>query len=103
MRAGKREHETEVPGFFSPDKLLATASQEPLLEAKTIGNYFDSFVKNIFAFLDNNAELIKLPKGDLCWTLPLRYGVRLTVYQEKVDKRNYCCDQCRIIGACVCD
>lgn len=82
------------------DELLASANQAPLLTEADIGNNVssESFIINIQRYLKECGNEIKLPGRSICWSIPLRNGIQLYVYEQALQKPTSVCDQCRIIG-----
>ena len=86
------------PAILTPKQVLETSGQEALLPDDAVDDMPHSFYDNIQIFLGSKAKAVELP-GDLnCWSLELRKGIQLYVYEELVTEANYVCDQCRIIG-----
>ena len=82
------------------DELLASANQEALLTEADVRNNVpsDSFLNSIEKFLDDHGNEIKLPGGNVCWSIPLRNGIQLYVYEQSLSENTSVCDKCRIIG-----
>lgn len=82
------------------DELLASANQEALLTEADLGNNVrsDSFLINIKKFLKDRGNEINLPGGNVCWSIALRNGIQLYVYEQSLNEDTSVCDQCRIIG-----
>ena len=82
------------------DELLASANQAALLTEADIGDNApsNSFFINVKKYLSDQGNEIKLPGGSICWSIPLRNGIQLYVYEQSLSEATSVCDQCRIIG-----
>ena len=87
-------------GTMKADELLASANQDALLTVADLGNNVssDSFIINVKRYLKEHGNEIKLPGGSICWSIPLRNGIQLYVYEQPLNESTSVCDQCRIIG-----
>jgi len=86
------------PAILTPEQVLGTSGQEALLPDDAIDYMPNSFYDNIQIFLESKAKAVELPGHLKCWSLELRKGIQLYVYEELITELNYVCDQCRIIG-----
>lgn len=82
------------------DELLASANQAALLSEEDLRSTApsESFFVNIQRYLKDRGNEIKLPGGNICWSIPLRNGIQLYVYKQPLMESTSVCDQCRIIG-----
>lgn len=89
-----------------PEDILKSSNQCALLQRDTSSSGSDdaaeytrsSFSVNIRRYVGAKGHKIRLPGGSSCWSVELKEGLELYVYEENVTEQSSICDQCRIIG-----
>ncbi|KAI8102805.1 hypothetical protein M9434_005598 [Picochlorum sp. BPE23] len=89
-----------------PEEILKSSNQSPLLKQDASPSSGDdapeytrsSFSVNIKRYVGCKGHEIRLPGGSSCWSVELKDGLELYIYEENVTEETSVCDQCRIIG-----
>eukprot|EP00889_Picochlorum_renovo_P002731 jgi/Picre1/29761/NNA_005143.t1 len=93
-------------GRMRPEEILKSSNQSPLLKQDASPSSGDdapeytrsSFSVNIKRYVGCKGHEIRLPGGSSCWSVELKDGLELYIYEENVTEETSVCDQCRIIG-----